>query len=287
MKHNISKLIQDNAYATLKLEAKLIEPSQGYLIIRIHRPESLNALNSQVLADLNDLITKISEVSVADLVQQKVQAIVITGSGEKSFVAGADIKEMTGFAEAKDEQKGAQFSFRGQSIFRRLETLKIPVIAAVNGFCLGGGLELALSCDFIYASEKAKLGLPEVGLGLIPGFGGTVRLARVVGVNQAREMILSGQMLSAAEAMQIGLVNKVLPAEDLLDKVHETVVSIISKGPGAVSIAKKTIMTTYDQDIEEGLQTEASHFGDLFKLNDTKEGLSAFIEKRKANFSGH
>lgn len=287
MKHNISKLIQDNAYATLKLEAKLIEPSQGYLIIRIHRPESLNALNSQVLADLNDLITKISEVSVADLVQQKVQALVITGSGEKSFVAGADIKEMTGFAEAHDEQKGSQFSFRGQSIFRRLETLKIPVVAAVNGFCLGGGLELALSCDFIYASEKAKLGLPEVSLGLIPGFGGTVRLARVVGVNQAREMILSGQMLSAAEAMQIGLVNKVFPAEALYDKVHETVVSIISKGPSAVATAKKSIMTTYDQDIEEGLQTEASHFGDLFKLNDTKEGLSAFIEKRKANFTGH
>lgn len=294
MKHNFSKILDDNQkntmFPTLQLQTKKVELNGqtvgGYLLAKINRPESLNALNSQVLSDLHQLLHFIGDSSVTELFQQKIQALVITGAGEKSFVAGADIKEMTGFAQSKNTSLGLSFADKGQQIFRQLETLPIPAIAAVNGFCLGGGLELALACDFIYASEKAKMGLPEVSLGLIPGFGGTVRLARVVGLNQAREMIFTGQMLNATEALQLGLVNKIFPPENLLDKVHETLIQILTKGPLAVANAKKSVLQSYDQNIDQGLKTESEIFGNLFAWNDTAEGLNAFLEKRKANFSG-
>lgn len=244
-------------------------------VLTITRPEALNALNSQVLQELEQTL-----VELKGLFPSKLRGLILTGAGEKSFVAGADIAEMA----ALTPSEGLAFGQRGQRILRMFETLPFPVIAAVNGFALGGGLELALSCDFIYASENAKLGLPEVNLGLIPGFGGTVRLARVVGVNRARELIFSAQMLTAADALAMGLVNKVVPRVDLLATARTTMDAILAKGPLAVSAAKRSILEGHDLAMDQALKNEADHFGALFGLNDTREGTKAFIEKRKAIF---
>ena len=246
--------------------------------LTIQRPESLNALNAQVLEELASSLKEIENKSYSEC-----RALVITGSGEKAFVAGADIKEIGSL----EIQSSLNFANRGQSILRRIENLKIPVIAAVNGFALGGGLELALACDFIYASDNAKLGLPEVTLGLIPGFGGTVRLSRVVGLARAKEIIFSGEMLSADEAVQCGLVNKVVPQADLISTVMKLAQKISIRGPVAVGFAKKSVMDTFDQNVDEAMQTEAKYFSELFKTKDVKEGTSAFVEKRKAQFKGN
>lgn len=259
-------------FRTLKLENK-----NGIWTMIVNRPEALNALNLQVLNDMAEALRLISEMSFEDA-----KALVITGAGEKAFVAGADIKEMSSL----NSDEAIQFSKKGQSVFHELELMKIPAIAAVNGFALGGGLELALSCDFIYASENAKMGLPEVSLGLIPGFGGTVRLARTIGLRKARELIFSGDMISASEALQMGLVNKVVPQAELLSTVYKRLESILSKGPVAVGVAKKSIQSTWDLQIDDALAFEAEHFGELFQTEDTQEGIKAFIEKRKAQFKG-
>jgi enoyl-CoA hydratase len=252
-----------------------IENSIGNL--QIHRPEALNALNSDVLASLDHHLDKIELMDYDNL-----RVLVITGSGEKSFVAGADIKQIHQLNQAQ----ALVFAERGQKIFRRIEKLKIPVIAAVNGFAFGGGLELALSCDFIYASENAKLGLPEVSLGLIPGFGGTVRLTRVVGKNRAKEMILSGLPVTASEALHSGLANKVFPFAELLVEVKKIAETIASRGPKAVEFAKKSLAHTEDQKIDEEMTFEAQSFSRLFQTQDVFEGTSAFIEKRKPVFQG-
>lgn len=261
-------------FKNLSVEKK----ENGICILTLNRPQSLNALNRELIAELDQFITQLAETPWSS-----VKALVLTGSGEKAFVAGADIKEMSSLKE--DEAR--LFSEQGQKVFRKLEALKIPVVAAVNGFALGGGLELALSCDFIYASTNAKMGLPEVSLGLIPGFGGTVRLARVVGVNRAREMILSAEMLTAEDALRVGLVNKVVQIAELMPTVLKTVETMISRGPIAVAKAKFMVLESYDMTIDAGLGLEANCFGQLFRFEDTKEGTQAFIEKRKAQFKNN
>lgn len=261
------------SYQTLLLEQK----NHGIWVLTINRPDALNALNSTVLNEMAEVLRQIGEMSYSDA-----RALIITGSGEKAFVAGADIKEI----HELNEEKAHAFAQRGQSIFHELTLLKIPVIAAVNGFALGGGCELALGCDFIYAAENAKFGLPEVSLGLIPGFGGTVRMARAVGQRRARELTYTGGMISAAEAFAMGLVNKVVPQAELMATVMKTVESILSKAPMAVGAAKVSINQAWDMDVEQAQKNEAKIFAELFSTEDVKEGTRAFIEKRKANFKG-
>jgi len=261
------------SYKAINLELK----DNGVWVLTIQRPEALNALNQQVLNDMADALRQIGEMPY-----ESTRALVITGAGEKAFVAGADIKELADL----NVEHAKLFAQRGQSIFHELNLLKIPVIAAVNGFALGGGLELALGCDFIFASENAKFGLPEVSLGLIPGFGGTVRLARAVGIRKARELTYTGDMVTAAEALQLGLVNKVVPQAELMNTVMKTVGTILSRGPIAVAAAKKSINQAYELDVEEAQKVEAGHFAELFATEDVREGTRAFVEKRKPAFKG-
>ncbi len=260
-------------YQTIKLESK----DNGVWVLTINRPESLNALNMQVLNDMADALRQISEVDF-----ETAKALVITGAGEKAFVAGADIKEML---DMSNEQAVA-FAQKGQSVFHELNLLKIPVIAAVNGFALGGGLELALGCDFMIASDNAKFGLPEVSLGLIPGFGGTVRLTRAVGIRKARELTFTGEMIKADEALRLGIVSQVVPQSELMMAVNKKLEMIISKSPLAVSKAKLSINQAFDLETEKALENEAEIFGGLFGSFDTTEGTKAFTEKRKPNFKG-
>lgn len=249
----------------------------GIYSLTIQRPESLNALNSQVLEELGSALSELENKKPHEL-----QAVIVTGAGTKAFVAGADIKQIN----ALDEQSGLNFAQAGQSLFRRIENLPAPVLAAVNGFALGGGLELALSCDFIVAAENAKFGLPEVSLGLIPGFGGTVRLSRVIGLAKARQLIYTGDMLSSAEAFELGLAVKVVKPEELMSVCLGIASTIATRGPVAVAQAKKSVNATFDLDIDQAMKLEAKCFAELFKTADVKEGTSAFIEKRKPVFSG-
>lgn len=260
-------------YQNIKLEHK----ENGLWVLTINRPEALNALNANILNEMAVAFRQLSEMGFEDT-----KALLITGSGEKAFVAGADIKEMIDM----NEDQAMQFSKRGQSIFHEINLLKIPVIAAVNGFALGGGLELALACDFIIASENAKFGLPEVSLGLIPGFGGTVRLTRAVGIRRARELTMTGEMINAAQALEMGLVNQVVPLKDLYETCLKKIELITSRSPLAVSEAKKSINQAFDLDTEPALENEAQIFANLFTSQDTKEGTKAFIEKRKPIFKG-
>ncbi len=262
-----------STYQTLKLEGS----ENGVWTLTIQRPEALNALNIQTLSDMAEALRQISEMGF-----EHVKALIITGAGEKAFVAGADIAEM----KSMNEDQAMQFAKRGQSIFHELSLLKIPVLAAVNGFALGGGCELALACDFIIASEKAKFGLPEVSLGLIPGFGGTVKLARAVGIRRARELTMTGEMISAETAMRYGLVNEVVPPAELMMAVMKKINLILSRSPLAVAKAKKSINEAYDLETETALANEAEIFAHLFTSDDTKEGTAAFLEKRKPVFKG-
>lgn len=261
------------SFQSIQLEQK----ENGIWLLTIQRPEALNALNATVINEMADALRIIGEMDYSNA-----KALVITGSGEKAFVAGADIKEMKELTVAQAQA----FAERGQSVFYELSLLKIPVVAAVNGFALGGGCELALACDFIYASENAKFGLPEVTLGLIPGFGGTVRMARAIGLRRAKELTFTGAMVSAAEALQMGLVNKVVAQAELMNEVMKTVQTMNSRAPIAVGFAKLSINQAWDLDMEEANRNEAQFFGDLFNSEDVKEGTTAFIEKRKAQFKG-
>lgn len=261
----------------LKFQTLKVENSGSVWTLKINRPQALNALNSQVLNEMAECIRSVSEMDF-----EHARALIITGEGEKAFVAGADIREM---ADLTEDQANA-FAERGQAILHELNLLNIPVIAAVNGFALGGGLELALACDFIIASENAKMGLPEVSLGLIPGFGGTVRLSRAVGIRKAREMIYSGEMISAAEAYEWGLVNKVVPPAELLATCQKVIAKMVERAPLAICHAKRSINQTWDMEIEEAQKIEAQHFGELFRTDDVREGTRAFIEKKKPQFKG-
>lgn len=242
-------------------------------ILKINRPQALNALNFQVLKDLQDFLN-------SDLTG--LRALVVTGEGEKSFVAGADIKEM----ETLTKDDAWKMADRGQAVFTKLSEAPFVSIAAVNGFALGGGLELALSCDIILASSKAKLGLPEVSLGLIPGYGGTQRLARTVGLQFARYMVLSGEMVTASEAQAVGLVAKTFEPEKLQEEAMDLAKKIAARGPLAVNMAKKAIRRGFHTDLHEGLKIEAEYFAQTFATKDHNEGIKAFIEKRAPQFNG-
>jgi len=242
-------------------------------ILKINRPEALNALNFQVLKDLDNFLN-------SDL--KGLRALVVTGEGEKSFVAGADIKEM----EKLTKDDAWKMADRGQAVFTKLSDAPFVSIAAVNGFALGGGLELALSCDIILASSKAKLGLPEVSLGLIPGYGGTQRLARAVGLQFARYMVLSGEMITAQEALSVGLISKVYEPEKLREEAAALAKKVASRGPAALTMAKKAMRKGFNEDLTEGLRTEADYFAQTFATKDHNEGIKAFIEKRAPQFSG-
>ena len=241
------------------------------LVIEINRPESLNALNGQTLQEINEAVTQAEE-------NTEVRAVIITGSGEKSFVAGADIKEFSDY----NAHQAEEMSRRGHvHVFDKIENLKKPVIAAINGFALGGGLELALACHIRYASETARLGLPEVTLGLIPGYGGTQRLPKLVGKGLANEIIFSAKMIPAQRAKEIGLVNEVFPLNELMEKTKELAATIAKNSPLAITEA---IAAVNASDTEHGFEKEIKSFGKLFEQKDKKEGVAAFLEKRKPNF---
>ncbi|MDJ0765099.1 MAG: enoyl-CoA hydratase-related protein [Myxococcota bacterium] len=253
-------------------ETVLSEVSDGIATITINRPEVLNALNMQLLGDLLGVIGEVS--TDAD-----VKIVVITGAG-KAFVAGADIAQMKEFTT----RQALAFGDFGHSVLLGLETMDKPVIAAVNGYALGGGTEIALGCDFIYASSKAKFGQPEVGLGIIPGFGGTQRLARTVGMNKARELIYTGDIIDAAEAKRIGLVGDVFAPEELMDKVREKAQAIMTKGLFAIGTAKRLINKGVDLSLDAALEFEKQAFSALFGSEDQKIGMTAFVEKKAPQF---
>ena len=254
----------------------LIEKSDNSVaLLTINSPRTLNALNSEVLGELECALYELN-------LDDGVKAVVLTGAGEKAFVAGADIKEMASMTA----YEGHQFGLKGQRVMQLIEKMNKPVIAAVNGYALGGGLELALACDFIYASEKARLGFPEVTLGIMPGFGGTQNLARLIGPNRANEMIFTGRMVDAAKALAWGIVNEVFAPEELLPKALETAAAITGVGSLGVAYAKDAIANGLDMAKEDGFRYEASLFGVLFSTGDQREGMGAFVEKRKAEFKG-
>jgi enoyl-CoA hydratase len=253
----------------------LCEIAEGVARVTVNRPGSLNALNSQVLSDLECVLYKLEQ-------DESAQVVIITGAGEKAFVAGADIKEMA----AMSSFEGHQFALKGQRVMLLIEKMTKPVIAAVNGFALGGGLELALACDVIYASENAKVGFPEVTLGIIPGFGGTQNLARLIGPNRAKELVLSGRMIPAQKALAWGLVNEVCPQAELPEKVLALAKEIAKNGRLGVGYAKNAIVNGLNMTKEDGFRYESSLFGVLFATEDQKEGMGAFVEKRKAQFQG-
>jgi enoyl-CoA hydratase len=243
-------------------------------VVFLDRPDVLNALNRATLEELGAALARVASEGTA-------RALVLTGEG-RAFAAGADIAEMRSLEPVSAEA----FARLGHATFEALEALPIPTVAAVNGFALGGGCELALACDWIYASEKAKFGQPEVGLGLIPGFGGTGRLTRRVGVGWAKELILTGDPISASEALRIGLANQVYPVEELMDQSIKAAESAGGKGPVAVALAKRVIQQGQDADLRTAHSMEQSAFGLLFGSEDRGEGMDAFLEKRAPDFKG-
>ena len=250
-----------------------VEHNDGITVMKSSAPKSLNALNSTILKEMGDFIGSLDA---------KTRVLIITGDGEKSFVAGADISEMAHL----DEPQGFEFGRLGAQVFRAIEVLPIPVIAAVNGFALGGGCELAMSCDIRIASSKAKFGQPEVGLGIIPGFSGTYRLPKLIGQGYAKEMIYPGKVIRADEALRIGLVNAVYEPEELMDKAMEMAKMMLKNAPVAISLAKQSINEGYDLDADGAIGLENKLFGKCFATVDQKEGMDAFLNKRPAAFKG-
>src|SRR6266850_783077 len=251
------------------------ENDNGILKITVDRPKVLNALNAQTMEEI-DSVFKAARSDSA------VKAVIVTGSGEKAFVAGADITELA----TKSPITGKETSERGQFIFSGIERFPKVVIAAINGFALGGGCELALACHIRIASDNAQIGLPEVTLGIIPGYGGTQRMARLLGKGKALELICTGDRIGAAEAERIGLVNKIVPADQLMSTAEEMARKIMSRGPLAIRAAIEAVMRGSEMPFEEGQFLEATLFGLLCASEDTREGMAAFIEKRAANFKG-
>jgi len=251
------------------------ENDNGILKITIDRPKVLNALNAQTMEEIDGVFR-------AARTDDAVKAVIVTGGGEKAFVAGADITELA----QKTPITGKETSERGQEILSFIERFPKPVIAAINGFALGGGCELALACHIRIASDNAQIGLPEVTLGIIPGYGGTQRMARLLGKGKALELICTGERIGAEEAERIGLVNKVVPAAELMSTAEAMARKIMSRGPLAIRAAIEAVMSGSEMPFEEGQFLEATLFGLLCASEDTKEGMAAFIEKRKANFQG-
>jgi enoyl-CoA hydratase len=253
----------------------IFEIEQGIATITFNRPEVLNALNENCLKEFSHAIDVIGG-------DEDVRVLILTGAGEKSFVAGADITEFLKF----NVLKAKKFSEKGHCLVNKLQDLPLPVIAAVNGFALGGGCEVVLACDFIYASDNAMFGLPEINLGIIPGFGGTQRLPRLIGKNRAKEMIFTGKMIPAAEAHAMGLVNKVCPQDQLMNEVLNVARTIASKGRVSLRAAKQAINSGMDVDLKTGCRIEVDAFAICLTSADAMEGTKAFLEKRKAQFRG-
>lgn len=250
---------------------KVQNDGRGILTLTVSSPATLNALNSEILSELEDFVDSVSASSA--------RVLVITGEG-KAFVAGADISEMAGL----DEKGGLAFGKHGARVFRKIELLDIPVIAAVNGFALGGGCELAMSCDIRIASAKASFGQPEVNLGIIPGFSGTYRLSKIAGQAYAKELIFTGRRIKAEEAFRIGLVSRVTEPEALMETAYSIAEEILTSAPLAVSYAKKCLNENYDLDSEGAIELENKWFAKCFATGDQKEGMSAFIDKRAPEF---
>jgi len=259
----------------MKLVNLLYDVENGTGIVQFNRPNVLNALNSEVLRELDGLMAEIRN-------DPMVGVVILTGAGEKAFVAGADIPVL----EMMDVREAKEFARLGQGVFQRIADFEKPVIAAINGFAFGGGLELAMACDIRIASEKAKFGAPEVKLGTIPGFGGTQRLPRLVGEGMAKLLIFSGESIDAQEALRVGLVQKVVPHEALLDKAKRVAATINERSSSAVRLAKASINQGLDVDIRTGNEIEAHTFAHSFATEDLREGVRAFMEKRTPQFSG-
>ena len=248
----------------------LLEVENGIALLTINRPKSLNALNSETLAELNTCLAELEN-------NEEVKVVILTGSGEKSFVAGADISEMVNATPAE----GRKMGLLAKEAFGRLENMPQVTIAAVNGYALGGGCEISMACDIRVASENARFAQPECGLGILPGFGGTQRLPRLVGKGRAKELIFTCDQITAEDAYRMGLVNHVVPQAELIDYCKAMAGRIMKNGPYAVSLAKQVINSGADMDLDNGLKLEANIFGLSFSTEDKKEGMTAFLEKRK------
>jgi len=253
----------------------LFEIRDGIAFVTVNRPDKLNALNDQVMAELADAVERITTAP-------EIRGAIITGAGPKAFIAGADIGDLS----RQGPFDGKARAMRGQGVLRRLETCGKPVIAAVNGFALGGGCELAMACHLRLASDTAKFGQPEVKLGIAPGYGGTQRLPRLVGKGVALQLILSGEMIDAQEAYRIGLVNKVVPAAELLAESEKMLRGMLAMAPLAIRLCLEAVDQGVEMTLDEGLLLEANHFGLLAATHDMKEGTTAFLEKRPARFEG-
>jgi enoyl-CoA hydratase len=259
----------------MSYDTLLFEIRDGLAFVTINRPDKLNALNDQVMAELADAAERIATDAA-------IKGVIITGSGTKAFIAGADIGDLS----RQGPFDGKARAMRGQAVLRRLETCGKPVLAAVNGYALGGGCELAMACHLRIASEQAKFGQPEVKLGIAPGYGGTQRLPRLVGKGNALHLILSGEMIDAHEAYRIGLVNRVVPADRLLPESEKLMRGILAMAPLAVRLSIEAVDQGLEMTLDEGLLLEANHFGLLAATLDMKEGTTAFLEKRPARFEG-
>ncbi len=257
-------------HQTLKYEV-----TDGVALITLNRPKALNAINRMMVQELTQVLNQAEE-------DQNVRILILTGAEEKAFAAGADITEFQHLSPLEALHSSQAF----QAVFNRIERLKKPVIAAVNGFCLGAGCELALACDMIYASDRARFGQPEINLGFIPGGGGTQRLTRLIGRPRAKELIYTGEMIDAQEAYRIGLVSKVFPAAELIPAVKKLAQQVTSKGAVAIELAKKVIDEGYEADLTSALALEAQGFALCFGTEDKTEGVTAFLEKRQPHFKG-
>jgi enoyl-CoA hydratase len=253
----------------------LLEVADGIATLTLNRPDKLNALNEQTIRELGRAVRQIREDGA-------VRGVILTGSGAKAFVAGADIAELARMGPVD----GVEVSRLGQQVFREIELSRKPVIAAVNGFALGGGCELAMACHLRVASENARFGLPEVKLGIIPGYGGTLRLPRLVGKGRALELVLTGEMIDATEAHRIGLVNRVVAQDTLLDECRKLLTLILNNGPVALGLAIECTTRGMEMSVDDGLALESNLFGLLAATDDMREGMAAFLEKRKAEFEG-
>jgi enoyl-CoA hydratase len=260
-------------------EPSLLVAEDGPLaLLTLNRPDKLNALNRALLAEVGRVVSELA----ARPLSSRPRAVILTGAGDKAFAAGADVAELS----ALGVEAARSLSEHGQRVGRTLEEAPFPIIAAVNGFALGGGCELALACDFIHASDRARFGQPEVSLGLVPGFGGTQRLLRRVGIGRARELVMSGRTLDAAEAKAIGLVNEVHPPAELLERVKGVARMLAERAPLAVAAAKRLLLRGESSDLTAGCELETEAFGALFASHDAKEGTSAFVAKKKPAFDG-
>lgn len=256
-------------------ETLLFEVRDGVATVTVNRPDKLNALNDAVIADLDRAIAQVES-------DEAIRGVILTGAGPKAFVAGADIAELS----TQTQFTGKARAMRGQAVFRRLERCGKPVVAAVNGFALGGGCELAMACHLRVASEGAKFGQPEVKLGIGPGYAGTVRLPRLVGKGRALDLLLTARMVGAEEALQMGLVNRVVPADQLMKESEALLRTILANGPLAVRLCIEAVDAGLEMSLEEAQLLEANHFGLLASTEDMREGMAAFLEKRAASFRG-